>query len=106
MYHCEKIIQKPGLIAKSFESSCKSGAVPAAGWTGKKIRGRDSDGFRSRLLLRADLVAVIPIDRRIGSGIVGDFARCWFVQFSLRALLFFLFVFFFVFFLFLALLEC
>src|SRR6202008_2765369 len=93
-------------IAKSLEWRCANRAVPAPWWTGKKIRGRDCDGFRPRLLLRADLVAVIPINRRIGSGIVGDFARRWFVQVSLRALFFLHFALFDTLHFFLALLEC
>jgi hypothetical protein len=106
LYCRKKIIPKPERIAKSFESCCANRAVPAACWTGKEIRGRDCDGFRSKLFLGTDLVAVIPINRRIGRGIVGNFAGCGFVQLSLRALFFLHFALFDALHFFLALLKC
>jgi len=47
------------------------------------------DSAGGKLLLRTDLVAVIPIDRRIGSRIVHRFASGGLVLLALRALFFF-----------------
>src|SRR5947207_1613240 len=43
---------------------------------------------QSRLLLRIDLVAVVPINRRVGSGIVSNFSGGGLVELALGALLF------------------
>src|SRR6266403_1700804 len=61
---------------------------------------------RSILFLRADLVAVIPINRRIGCRIVGHFGGRRFILLALRALLFLHLALFDALHFLLALLEC
>src|SRR5258708_24829326 len=107
IFNCyRKIIQKLAWIANSFREDCPNRAVPPGCGEAKKIRRRDCSCGSSRLLLRADLVAVVPINRRIGRGIVGDFAGRWLVELALRTLFFLHFALFDALHFFLALLEC
>src|SRR5258708_1052086 len=61
---------------------------------------------QSKLFLFANLVAVVPINRWIGSRIVGDFRGRRFVLLALRSLLFLYFLLFDALHFFLAFLEC
>src|SRR5437879_9608660 len=54
----------------------------------KKSRRCSWAESQSRLLLRIDLVAVVPINRRVGSGIVNNFSGGGFIELALGALLF------------------
>src|SRR5260370_37100304 len=72
-----KIIQKLAWIANSFREDCPNRAVPPGCGEAKKIRRRDCSCGSSGLLLRADLLAVVPIHCRVGRGILGHFSGPW-----------------------------
>src|SRR5260370_4897981 len=81
-------------------------AVCAACGRAQETRRCGQCSSPSKLLLRTDLVAVIPIDGRIGRGIVSNLTGRRLVELSLRALLFFHFALLDALHFFLAFLEC
>src|ERR1700730_8867803 len=87
--------------APLFEQSCLNGLRKSEGNPPARPRPRPS-----KLLRRADLVAVIPIDGWIGRGIVFDFGSVGLILLSLRALFFLHLALFDALHFFLALLEC
>src|SRR5260370_23185179 len=93
-------------IAISFGCCVVDSAVSAAYGRAQEIRRCGQCSRLSKLLLRTDLVAVIPIDGRIGRGIVSNLTGRRLVELSLRALLFFHFAFLDALHFFLAFLEC
>src|SRR5882762_6947148 len=84
----KKIIPKPACIAPSTGTVARARLSRRPALQRSKFAGVAGLENRSILFLRADLVAVIPIDGRIGSWIVGDFGCGRFILLSLRALLF------------------
>src|SRR5712664_763266 len=83
----KKIIQKPVRIGISFGRHFPDKAVSAARGKPREIRRRERWRCWTKLFLRADFVAVVPIDGWIGRGIGSNFGG-GLIELSLRALFF------------------
>src|SRR5258708_30638218 len=102
----KKIIPKPAWIAPSTGTVARARLSRRPALQRSKFAGVAGLENRSILFLRADLVAVIPINRRIGCRIVGHFGGRRFILLALRALLFLHLALFDALHFLLALLEC